>query len=69
MERMGKQFKCGTVADGSGRMRTAHDLGIPREENVHAAIVVGYPDENYQAPAGRKRVRPRVFSPTRSSDS
>jgi nitroreductase/NAD-dependent dihydropyrimidine dehydrogenase PreA subunit len=38
-------------------------LGIPEGEKVHAAIAVGYPDESYQAPAGRKRVRPRYFEP------
>jgi len=38
-------------------------LGIPADENVHAAIAIGYPDEPYRAPAGRKRVVPRYFRP------
>jgi len=38
-------------------------LGISAEEKIHAAITLGYPDEPYQAPAGRKKVRPRIFQP------
>jgi nitroreductase/NAD-dependent dihydropyrimidine dehydrogenase PreA subunit len=38
-------------------------LGMPAEERTHAAIAIGYPDETYLAPAGRRGVRPRYFSP------
>lgn len=30
-------------------------LGIPEEESVYAVIALGYPDEVYQRPAGRKK--------------
>jgi nitroreductase len=36
-------------------------LGIPEEEEVHAVIALGYPDEVYQRIAGRKNVTPRYF--------
>lgn len=36
-------------------------LGIPAEEDIHAVIALGYPDETYQKPAGRKKVTPRYF--------
>ena len=35
--------------------------GIPAEEEVHAVIALGYPDEVYQRTAGRKKVIPRYF--------
>ncbi len=38
-------------------------LGLPAGERTYAAIAIGYPDETYLAPAGRRRVRPRYFSP------
>lgn len=37
-------------------------LGIDRAERVHAVIALGYPNEAYQRPAGRRRVAPRYFS-------
>lgn len=36
-------------------------LGIPAEEEIHAVIALGYPDEVYQRPTGRKKVIPRYF--------
>lgn len=36
-------------------------IGIPPEEDVHAVIALGYPDEVYQRVAGRKKVTPRYF--------
>ncbi|MFZ0614687.1 MAG: nitroreductase family protein [Desulfobacterales bacterium] len=30
-------------------------LGIPKAESVHAVVALGYPDEVYQRPAGRKK--------------
>ncbi len=36
-------------------------LGIPAEEEIHAVIALGYPDEVYQRIAGRKKVMPRYF--------
>ena len=38
-------------------------LGIPAGERTHAVIAIGFPDETYLAPAGRRGVRPRYFSP------
>jgi len=38
-------------------------LGLEEGEQVHAAVVLGYPNETYLAPAGRKTVRPRIFQP------
>jgi len=35
--------------------------GIPPEEEIHAVIALGYPDEAYQRTAGRKKVIPRYF--------
>jgi nitroreductase/NAD-dependent dihydropyrimidine dehydrogenase PreA subunit len=36
-------------------------IGIPTEEDIHAVIALGYPDEVYQRTAGRKEVKPRYF--------
>lgn len=36
-------------------------LGIPREEDVHAVIALGHPDERYVGLAGRRPVQPRWF--------
>jgi nitroreductase/NAD-dependent dihydropyrimidine dehydrogenase PreA subunit len=36
-------------------------VGIPAEEEIHAVIALGYPDEVYQRIAGRKKVTPRYF--------
>jgi nitroreductase/NAD-dependent dihydropyrimidine dehydrogenase PreA subunit len=36
-------------------------IGIPSEEEIHAVIALGHPDEVYQRIAGRKRVIPRYF--------
>ena len=36
-------------------------VGIPSEEEIHAVIALGYPDEVYQRAAGRKKVTPRYF--------
>lgn len=36
-------------------------MGIPSEEDIHAVIALGYPDEVYQRLAGRKKVTPRYF--------
>jgi len=36
-------------------------VGIPSEEEIHAVIALGYPDEIYQRTAGRKKVIPRYF--------
>ena len=38
-----------------------HFAKIPKEEAVHALIAVGYPDEEYQGLAGRKKVVMRYF--------
>ena len=35
--------------------------GILPEEEIHAVIALGYPDEAYQRTAGRKKVIPRYF--------
>jgi len=36
-------------------------IGIPLEEEIHAVIALGYPDEVYQRITGRKKVTPRYF--------
>jgi nitroreductase/ferredoxin len=36
-------------------------IGIPTEEEIHAVIALGYPDEVYQRITGRKKVTPRYF--------
>jgi len=36
-------------------------IGIPAEEEIHAVIALGYPDEVYHRIAGRKKVMPRYF--------
>ena len=41
--------------------RIQRSIGIPEEEEVHAVIALGYPDESYCRVAGRKSVTQRVF--------
>jgi nitroreductase/Pyruvate/2-oxoacid:ferredoxin oxidoreductase delta subunit len=36
-------------------------VGIPSEEEIHAVIALGYPDEVYQRVAGRKKITPRYY--------
>ncbi|MEW6585349.1 MAG: hypothetical protein AB1442_07020 [Nitrospirota bacterium] len=36
-------------------------IGIPSEEEIHAVIALGYPDEVYQRIAGRKKATLRYF--------
>ena len=36
-------------------------IGIPAEEEIHAVIALGYPNEVYQRVTGRKKVAPRYF--------
>ena len=38
-----------------------HFVKIPKEESVHAVIALGYPDEEYQGLAGRKKLVMRYF--------
>ena len=35
--------------------------GISSDDQIHAVIALGYPDEVYQRIAGRKKVIPRYF--------
>ncbi len=37
-------------------------IGIDDREKIHAVIAIGHPNENYQAPAGRRRIQPRIVS-------
>jgi nitroreductase/Pyruvate/2-oxoacid:ferredoxin oxidoreductase delta subunit len=37
-------------------------LGIPPSERIYAVIALGYPDEPYVRPTGRRRVEPRYHS-------
>jgi nitroreductase/NAD-dependent dihydropyrimidine dehydrogenase PreA subunit len=36
-------------------------LGIPKEEKIYAIIALGYPNEAYRAPAGRRQPEMRYF--------
>ncbi|MEW6670068.1 MAG: nitroreductase family protein [Thermodesulfobacteriota bacterium] len=36
-------------------------MNIPENETIYSVIAMGYPDESYQRPAGRKNVAPRFF--------
>jgi hypothetical protein len=36
-------------------------VGIPSEEEIHAVIALGHPDEVYQRVAGRKKATMRYF--------
>ncbi len=42
--------------------RVAEAIALPAGERVHAVLALGYPDERYARPAGRRSVPPRVFS-------
>ncbi len=35
-------------------------IGVRQDEEIHAVIALGYPDEQYAQPAPRKKVEPRV---------
>jgi nitroreductase/Pyruvate/2-oxoacid:ferredoxin oxidoreductase delta subunit len=41
--------------------RIQRSIGIPEEEEVHAVIALGYPDESYCRVAGRKSITQRFF--------
>jgi nitroreductase len=54
----------GIIVEAIGNDRSIPRLlGIPAGERTHAAIAIGFPDETYLAPAGRREIRPRYFSP------
>lgn len=36
-------------------------IGIPDDETVYSVIALGYPDESYEAVAGRKKAETRYF--------
>ena len=36
-------------------------VGLARGEEVYAVIALGYPDEKYNQPAPRKKVKPRIL--------
>ncbi|MGA8831785.1 MAG: hypothetical protein WB554_09280 [Desulfomonilaceae bacterium] len=36
-------------------------IGVPHDEKVYTVIALGYPDENYQRQAGRKKAVVRSF--------
>jgi len=36
-------------------------IGIPREEHIYAVIALGYSEEKYIKPAGRKKIVPRYY--------
>ncbi len=41
--------------------RIKREMGIPKEERVHAVIAVGYPKVPWKRPAGRRLVTPRLW--------
>ena len=57
----------GTCLVGFAKDALAHDpklkafIGIPADETVYTVIALGYPDETYQHPAGRKMPVIRYF--------
>ena len=42
--------------------RIQQQIGRPQDETAYAVVAVGYPNETYQRPAGRKKVVPRIVS-------
>lgn len=41
--------------------RIKQRIGISREEHIYAVIALGYSEENYIKPAGRKKIVPRYY--------
>ena len=41
--------------------RIKQRIGIPREEHIYAVIALGYSEEKYIKPAGRKKIVPRYY--------
>lgn len=51
------------VAAMKARGEIKKAVGVPASEDVHAVIALGYPNEKYQRPAGRKKPIVRYFGP------